>query len=244
MSEIGRGGMGVVYHAVQRSLDRPVALKVLPHSAHPNGTSQERFRREATIAAQLHHTNIVPVFGTGRAGDLHYFAMQFIDGESLDRVLDAARELEPHLDEAYRWKAPPAADGDCYHAAARRLLEGRLAACGAERRCRYRRRVRQLDDRRRRRWIAVVRVRQRSNARLLRGGRPHRFSSSNGACAFARPRHPASRHQTFEPDSGSQRHGLGHRFWTGTPGRSGRSHFGRRPGWHVALSWRPNAFAA
>jgi serine/threonine protein kinase len=63
LREIGRGGMGVVYEAVQQSLGRHVALKILPWSSMGNAVHIERFRLEARAAAQLHHTNIVPVFG-------------------------------------------------------------------------------------------------------------------------------------------------------------------------------------
>jgi serine/threonine protein kinase/WD40 repeat protein len=86
--EIGRGGMGVVYEAVQESLGRHVALKVLP-AGEPttSGAARERFRREAKAAARLHHTNIVPVFAVGEDGDTLYYAMQFIRGQGLDTVL-------------------------------------------------------------------------------------------------------------------------------------------------------------
>src|SRR5260370_4317384 len=80
LREVGRGGMGVVYEAEQESLGRHVALKVLPSSARMNPTYLERFRREAKAAAQLHHTNIVPVFGVGAAEGMHFYAMQFIRG--------------------------------------------------------------------------------------------------------------------------------------------------------------------
>jgi hypothetical protein len=65
LREVGRGGMGIVFEAVQESLGRHVALKVLPLHAALAPTHLERFRREAQAAAQLHHTNIVPVFGVG-----------------------------------------------------------------------------------------------------------------------------------------------------------------------------------
>jgi serine/threonine protein kinase/WD40 repeat protein len=88
---IGAGGMGVVYEALQESLGRHVALKLLPHDRTPQ--ARERFRREARTAARLHHTNIVPVFAVGEAGDVHYYAMQYIQGLGLDAVLQAVRAL-------------------------------------------------------------------------------------------------------------------------------------------------------
>jgi serine/threonine protein kinase len=91
--EVGRGGMGVVYEAVQESLGRRVALKVLPFHGSIEPTHRERFRREAAAAARLHHTNIVPVFGVGACGGVEYYAMQFIEGRGLDAVLDALRRL-------------------------------------------------------------------------------------------------------------------------------------------------------
>ncbi len=92
LREIARGGMGVVYEAVQESLGRHVALKVLPHwISDPN--LLERFRREARSAAILHHTNIVPVFGVGEHEGVHYYAMQYIHGQSLDTVLREVKRL-------------------------------------------------------------------------------------------------------------------------------------------------------
>lgn len=87
VSEIGRGGMGVVYEAEQQSLQRRVAVKVFPRQALPNSRHLDRFLREAKTAARLHHTNIVPVFGVGQQDDLHYYVMQRIDGTSLDEVI-------------------------------------------------------------------------------------------------------------------------------------------------------------
>lgn len=87
LREVGRGGMGIVYEAEQESLGRHVALKVLPRHALLDPRQLERFRREARAAARLHHTNIVPVFGTGEHDGLHYHVMQFIQGLGLDAVL-------------------------------------------------------------------------------------------------------------------------------------------------------------
>jgi tRNA A-37 threonylcarbamoyl transferase component Bud32/tetratricopeptide (TPR) repeat protein len=85
--EVGRGGMGIVYEAQQVPLARRVALKVLPQHSLLDETRLERFRREAKAAAQLHHTNIVPVFGNGENDGLHYYVMQYIDGKPLNTVL-------------------------------------------------------------------------------------------------------------------------------------------------------------
>ena len=92
--EVGRGGMGVVYEAVQESLGRHVALKILPAAAVVDPRHLERFRREAKAAARLHHTNIVPVFGVGEADGRHFYAMQFISGHPLDAVIDEVRRLK------------------------------------------------------------------------------------------------------------------------------------------------------
>ena len=80
--------MGVVYEAEQVSLGRRVALKVLPGHLAGDRMALERFRREAKAAARLHHTNIVPVFEVGQAGDTAYYAMQFIQGQGLDQIID------------------------------------------------------------------------------------------------------------------------------------------------------------
>jgi serine/threonine protein kinase/WD40 repeat protein/tetratricopeptide (TPR) repeat protein len=93
LRQVGRGGMGVVYEAVQESLGRHVALKALPYHRLTNPQLVERFHREARAAARLHHTNIVPVFGVGEHEGIQYYAMQFIQGHSLDVVLQEIRRL-------------------------------------------------------------------------------------------------------------------------------------------------------
>ncbi len=94
LHEIGRGGMGVVYEAVQQSLGRHVALKVMPQHSLAGSSHLERFRLEARAAARLHHTNIVPVFGVGEQEGVHYYAMQFIQGQGLDEVFEELRRLK------------------------------------------------------------------------------------------------------------------------------------------------------
>jgi serine/threonine protein kinase/WD40 repeat protein len=92
LREIGRGGMGVVYEAEQASLGRRVALKVLT-GARGDARALERFRREARAAAQLHHTNIVPVFEVGEHDHVCFYAMQYIQGQGLDQVIAELRQL-------------------------------------------------------------------------------------------------------------------------------------------------------
>ncbi len=85
--EIGRGGMGIVYEAIQISLHRQVAVKVLPPQFHSDSKHKRRFEREAQAAAKLHHTHIVPVFGVGEHNGVSYYVMQLIPGLSFDVVL-------------------------------------------------------------------------------------------------------------------------------------------------------------
>jgi WD40 repeat protein/serine/threonine protein kinase len=129
LREIARGGMGVVYEAVQQSLGRHVALKVLSSPGLLNPSHLERFRLEARAAARLHHTNIVPVFGVGERDGLHYYAMQFIQGQSLDLVIGALRELRG---EQKSEKSMPAANTRTW-AVASELLTGKrqVSANGA-----------------------------------------------------------------------------------------------------------------
>jgi eukaryotic-like serine/threonine-protein kinase len=87
---IGRGGMGAVYEAEELNLRRRVALKLLLGYESGEQSRVQRFEREARAAAQLHHTNIVPVFGVGNQDGRPYYVMQYIDGVGLDAVV---REL-------------------------------------------------------------------------------------------------------------------------------------------------------
>ncbi len=92
LREVGRGGMGVVYEAEQISLGRRVALKVLPFAAVLDSRQIARFKHEAQAAGQLNHPNIVSVFAVGVERGVHYYAMQFIDGQPLDRVIAEMRQ--------------------------------------------------------------------------------------------------------------------------------------------------------
>jgi eukaryotic-like serine/threonine-protein kinase len=94
LREIGRGGMGVVYEAEQMSLGRRVALKVLPFAAALDSHQLQRFKTEAQAAAQLHHTNIVPVYWVGCERGVHYYAMQFIEGQTLAQAITERRQIE------------------------------------------------------------------------------------------------------------------------------------------------------
>jgi serine/threonine-protein kinase len=91
--EIGRGGMGIVYQAVQISLGREVALKVLPFAAAMDSKQLQRFKNEAQAAAFLHHTNIVPVYGVGCERGVHYYAMQYIEGQTVAAIIGDLRRL-------------------------------------------------------------------------------------------------------------------------------------------------------
>ncbi len=92
LRELGRGGMGVVYEAIQESLGRHVALKVV-HHVQLDARGLQRFQREAEAIAQLHHTNIVPIFGVGEHEGLPYYAMQYIRGIGLDVLLGRWRAV-------------------------------------------------------------------------------------------------------------------------------------------------------
>jgi len=84
---IGRGGMGTVYRAWQRSLQRIVALKVLDQNTSASPAAVQRFRREAQAAAKLHHTYIVPIYAQGEDRGTYYYAMELVDGVSLADII-------------------------------------------------------------------------------------------------------------------------------------------------------------
>ncbi len=94
LREIGHGGMGVVYEAEQVSLGRRVALKLLTQRLMRDANQRRRFEREAKSAARLHHTNIVPVFGSGEHNETPYYVMQFIQGTGLEVVVREVARIE------------------------------------------------------------------------------------------------------------------------------------------------------
>ncbi len=158
--ELGRGGMGIVYEAEQISLNRRVALKVLPFAATMDPRHLQRFRNEALAAACLHHTNIVPVFAVGCERGVHFYAMQLIDGCTLADVVRRLRrpagEASPadpattaYDDDPPADAAPASADTPDARAAFSTLTSPRGPA--------YFRRVAELGRRRRRRWTTPTR---------------------------------------------------------------------------------------
>src|SRR5437588_2337881 len=84
--EIGRGGMGIVYEAEQVSLGRRVALKVLPFAAALDPKQLQRFKNEAHAAAHLRHANIVTVYAVGSERGRHFYAMEYIEGQTLATI--------------------------------------------------------------------------------------------------------------------------------------------------------------
>ncbi len=100
LREIGRGGMGVVYEAEQISLRRRVALKILPVAGGADARQLQRFRNEAEAAAHLHHSHIVPVFAVGSERGVHFYAMQYIEGQSLATLIGDLSDRQAEKDAA------------------------------------------------------------------------------------------------------------------------------------------------
>ena len=92
---LGSGGMSTVYKAIDRVLERTVAVKVLSPAATQDRELVARLGREARAAAALHHPNIVAVFDSGAHGDLQYLVMEYVDGQSLAGLLRREGVLDP-----------------------------------------------------------------------------------------------------------------------------------------------------
>ena len=93
--EVGRGGMGIVYEAQHRALNRQVALKLLPLASMLDSRQISRFKNESNAAAQLQHDHIVPVYDVGVERGIHYFAMQFIDGKTVESSISEWSDTDP-----------------------------------------------------------------------------------------------------------------------------------------------------
>src|SRR5262249_14508154 len=87
LEELGRGGMGVVYKAWQKSLERPVALKMVLSGVFATDSDIGRFRSEAIAAARLRHPNLLSIYEIGEQDGLPFFSMEYCDGGSLTRYL-------------------------------------------------------------------------------------------------------------------------------------------------------------
>ncbi len=99
--EIGRGGMGIVFEAEQESLGRRVAIKVLPKQSLLDDQAIARFQLEAKTAAAMHHSNIVPIFGTGNEDGTHFLVMQLVGGQALDKLLHGRTAPMSDIDVAH-----------------------------------------------------------------------------------------------------------------------------------------------
>ena len=112
LRQLGRGGMATVYLAMQESVDREVALKVMSPALLADPNFGERFLREAKIAAKLHHRHVVGIHDVGRAGDYHYIAMEYLSGgavlhkdgnpRAVAFALRVIREIAAALDYAHK----------------------------------------------------------------------------------------------------------------------------------------------
>ncbi len=91
---IGQGGMGAVFLARQVSLDREVALKVVSHIGGAQVKHLDRFKRESKVLAKISHPNIVPIYEVGQQGPYSYFAMEYVKGVSLDKILSGIRNAK------------------------------------------------------------------------------------------------------------------------------------------------------
>ncbi len=95
ISELGRGGMAIVFHAREKHLDREVAVKTLPFSLAFDKEFVERFQREARTAAKLEHPYIIPIYRVGKSGRVIYFVMKYLRGSSLSEVVQRRGALPP-----------------------------------------------------------------------------------------------------------------------------------------------------
>src|SRR6516164_8191886 len=132
LREIGRGGMGIVYEAEQISLGRRVALKVLPFAAALDAKHLQRFKNEAQAAAHLQHTNIVPVHYVGCERGVHFYAMQFIEGQTLAAVIHDLRQ-QGGLEAVNNGVSAGAANSLAFELISGRWVPGNLSSADSQR---------------------------------------------------------------------------------------------------------------
>src|SRR5689334_921203 len=109
----GQGGMGVVYRATQRGLDRAVALKVITPAYAHDPEFRGRFKRESKLAASIEHPNVIPVYEAGEQDEVLFLAMRYVEGTDLGSLLKREDRLEPLR--ATRFVAQMAAALDAAH---------------------------------------------------------------------------------------------------------------------------------
>ena len=98
LSQLGEGGMSTVYLGIQKKLNRKVAIKILEPSLLKKKRLEERFMKEAQIAANLHHSNIIQVFDTGKVEDYHYIIMEYLEESLKDRMRQyPGRQMPPKM---------------------------------------------------------------------------------------------------------------------------------------------------
>ena len=102
---LGKGGMGAVFLAHDLTLERAVAIKVLPPDISMDEHIVKRFQQEAKTAAKLDHTNIIPIYRVESEGGLNYFVMKYVEGTSLEDVLDQKQPLAIEYVQRVVWEA-------------------------------------------------------------------------------------------------------------------------------------------
>jgi serine/threonine protein kinase len=95
--ELGRGAMGITYKAFDTNLRVNVALKVINAAYLQSEIARQRFVREARAAAQLRHPNVASVFHLGMSGDAYFYAMEFVDGETVESLIKRGGPVDPAL---------------------------------------------------------------------------------------------------------------------------------------------------
>ncbi len=234
--EIGRGGMGVVYEAEQISLGRRVALKVLPFAAMLDDRQLERFKNEARAAASLKHPNIVGIHSVGCERAVHFYAMEYVEGQTLAEIIDRLR-VSPTAERLRTQDARPHhGDGEPASHGVGTSIEpsdhGRretsqpapdvphgdpLAETRPDRPSRH------LDGP----------VEPQSGLFPLRWEVGHPSGGGLGACSSVRRR--AQGHQAVQPDPRPARQPVDQRFWVGPNAGRIKHHDDRRRAGHAPL---------